>query len=105
MPIYFFDDNTSMGAAGQLRVEASSPARKYTPGPAGPDGKLLEDDNTFYLYGTSGIFAGEFRGAFISKEESNWLGYVSIGPQVDGAPGLNIMVNFRGTLVSHFSSR
>eukprot|EP00884_Botryococcus_braunii_P018953 jgi/Botrbrau1/5741/Bobra.0134s0015.1 len=82
----------------ELRVEESSPARSYIPGVAGPDGRLTEDDSTFYLVGTSGIFSGEFKGAVVSWEESNWMGYVSIGPQVDGAPGLNIMINFRGTI-------
>eukprot|EP00884_Botryococcus_braunii_P016214 jgi/Botrbrau1/3276/Bobra.174_1s0043.2 len=79
----------------QLNVEADSPARQYVPGIAGPDGKLTIDDNTFYLYGTAGVFKGEFQGVGVSIEHSYWMGYVSIGPLPDGSK--NIMIVFRGT--------
>eukprot|EP00884_Botryococcus_braunii_P011903 jgi/Botrbrau1/20713/Bobra.0058s0042.1 len=69
------------GGAVQLNVEADSPARNYTPGFPGPDGNVTEDNRAFYLYGTAGIYSGEFPGNLITAERSNWLGYVSIGPQ------------------------
>lgn len=80
-------------------VAKDSPARSYHPGiPVDDKHGELEDDRTFYLFGTSGVYRGEFEGQKVTFERSKWIGYVSIGPA--GAKGKqHLMIDFRGTQV------
>ncbi|KAK9842083.1 hypothetical protein WJX81_007691 [Elliptochloris bilobata] len=76
----------------QVNVAEDSPARKYELG-IKYNGKL-EDDPAFFLFATAGIYAEQDL-LSLDPESTNWIGYVGIGPAIDGKR--DIAVAFRGT--------
>ena len=79
----------------QLNVASDSPARKYEVG-VRYNGEL-EDDPAFYLFATAGIYQEEDI-LKLDPESTNWIGFVGIGPLLDGKR--DIAIAFRGTEVS-----
>ena len=78
----------------QLNVADDSPARRYEVGVR--YNGVLEDDPAFYLFATAGVYhEQDILG--LDPESTNWIGFVGIGPQLDGKR--NIAIAFRGTQV------
>eukprot|EP00884_Botryococcus_braunii_P015930 jgi/Botrbrau1/301/Bobra.0022s0267.1 len=81
----------------KVPVAEASPVRKYSIGIPGTGGS--EGDESFYLTATSGFYAREFAGE-LQLADTNWIGYVGIGPRQDkkSGPGhRDIAIVFRGT--------
>lgn len=73
-------------------------ARKYALGIADEAGDV-DDDPTFFLIATSGLFRGELPEILVDDVSTNWIGYIAIGPKAGEEQRRDIVVAFRGTMV------